>query len=107
MDEIIPVNKEKKKREELRRIKELSDLRKLFSLPECRRVYWKLMSRAGAFRTPYTGENNSTNFNCGLQSMGFFMLDELLEASPSTFTQMQREAKSESKKQEEEDREEQ
>lgn len=106
MDELInQKTKEQIKRNELRRIKELSDIRKVLSLAEGRRLYWRLMSRAGAFHSPYTGENNATNKNCGRQEIGFFLLDELLEASPSTFTQMQREAKSEAKKQEEEDKE--
>lgn len=92
----------RKKSDELLRIRELSDIRKILSMVEGRRVYWRFMSRAGAFRTPYTGEINSTNFNCGQQSLGFFMFDELLEASPASFSQMQREARSEEKNNEKE-----
>lgn len=107
MDELIDQSrdKEKRKREELRRIKELSDIRKVLSTAEGRRWYWRVMSFAGAFRTPFTGDNNLTNHNCGKQSIGFFLLDELLDATPATLVQMQREAKSEAKKQEEEDKE--
>ena len=103
MDELIPVDKEKERREELRRIEELSDIRKVLSFAEGRRLYWRYMSRARAFVAPYTGEVNSTMHNCGEQTIGFFMLNELLDASPSSFTQMQREAKSKAKRQEEED----
>lgn len=103
MDELIQKNKEKVKREELRRIRELSDLRKVLSTVEGRRWWWRVASYAGAFQTPYTGENNSTNFNCGKQSVGFFLLDEVLNANPATLNQIQREAKADAKRQEDED----
>lgn len=107
MDDLIDDKKDKKLAQirELRRIKELNDLKKVLSLPEGRRFYWRVMARAGAFRVPYTGDNNATNFNCGRQEVGFFMLDELLEAVPTAFTQMQREAKSEAARQEKEEKE--
>jgi hypothetical protein len=105
MDELIDQSKEKekKKREELRRNRELSDIRKVLSTAEGRRWYWRVMSTAGAFHTPFTGDNNLTNHNCGKQIVGFFLLDELLEATPATLVQMQREAKSEAKKQQDEE----
>lgn len=99
------VDEKKERRAELRRIKDLNDIRKVLSIPEGRRVWWKLMAKAGAFRTPYTGETNSTMRNCGEQAIGFFMLSELMDANPQSFAQMQREFKAELKRQEEEEKE--
>jgi hypothetical protein len=76
------------------RERELGDIRTVLKTPEGRRWYWKLMAHAGAFRTPFAAQDNLTNKNCGRQEIGFFMLDELLEASPAMFVQMQRESKS-------------
>ena len=105
MDSFIDDKKEKNlaKLREIRRIRELNDIRKVLSSPEGRRFYWRVMARAGAFHSSYTGDNNATNFNCGRQDIGYFLLDELLEAEPTTLAQMQREAKSKATREETED----
>jgi hypothetical protein len=53
-------------------------------------VYNKLASLK-AFHTPYTGEINSTLFNCGMQNAGFAFLGEILGAAPAEYLMMLRE----------------
>lgn len=94
------LNKKKKKRDEiLRREKdrEQEDLKKLLSMPEGRRYIWRLMSNAGVFRTSFTG-NSTTFFNEGKREIGLMVISEVMNASPSSFTQMQNESVNEQKK---------
>jgi hypothetical protein len=60
------------------------------SLSGRRWVYNKLAS-LNAFHTPFTGETNSTLFNCGMQNAGFAFLAEILGAAPAEYLMMLRE----------------
>ena len=81
--------------EKIERNKEIDDVIEVVSTPAGRRWYRRLMSKAGAFRCPYAGtDTNASNFNMGMQFLGFFMLDELMTAKPEAFQQMNREHKS-------------
>jgi len=79
------------------REKELGDIRKVLSEPEGRRFYWRVLSKCGVFRSSWTGDVNQTLVNEGSRVIGTLLLDDLLEASPGAFAQMQREFKSKSK----------
>jgi hypothetical protein len=81
--------KNRKKRE-----KELGDIRKVLSIPEGRRLYWRFLSKCGVFRSSWTGDANQTLVNEGMRIPGLIFLDDLLEASPNTYAQLQREHKS-------------
>lgn len=76
------------------REKDLGDIRKVLSEPEGRRFYWRVLSKCGVFHSSWTGDTNQTLVNEGKRAVGIVFLDDLLEASPSTFAQMQREYKS-------------
>lgn len=91
------VLKEKRKHE-----RDLSDIRFVLKSPEGRRFYWKLLSTAGVFRRSFTGESESTMFNEGRRSLGLDALNDLLEAKPEVFSQMQQEYQSEIKREEKE-----
>lgn len=93
-------HKKKIKRDEiLKRDKdrEIEDLKKLLSMPEGRRYIWRLMAHAGVFRTSFTG-NSTTFFNEGKREIGLMVISEVMNASPSSFTQMQNESVNEQKK---------
>ena len=81
--------------------REQGDIRKVLSLPEGRRFVWKLMSDAGVFRSSFTG-NSQTFFNEGQRNMGLVILNQVMTAKPDAFTQMQAEAASEKRQQDEE-----
>lgn len=81
--------------EKVERNKEIEDICEVIGTPAGRRWYRRLMSKAGAFRSPYSGaDTNASNFNMGMQFIGFFMLDELMSAKPDALQQMNREYKS-------------
>jgi hypothetical protein len=77
-----------------RREKELGDIRKILSIPEGRRFYWRVLSKCGVFHSSWTGDVNQLLVNEGHREIGIIFLDDLLEASPTTFAQLQREHKS-------------
>ena len=96
MDELIDKSKQDKleAKNRRRREKELGDIRKLLSTPEGRRFYWRVLSKCGVFHSSWTGDTNQTLVNEGKREIGIVFLDDLLEASPNVFAQLQREHKS-------------
>lgn len=84
------------------RNRELNDLRVILNTPEGRRFFWRLLSKAQVFIDGYVPGDNGygTARNTGMKFIGHWALNELLEAKPSAFTQMQREHASELKREE-------
>jgi len=58
-----------------------------------REFFYDLLCYCSAFNTPFTGEINTTNFNCGKQSVGFRLIADLEQASPENYVLMCREGK--------------
>lgn len=90
---------DKKLSEEIRKRKrdrEDGDLRKVLSLPEGRRLIWKILAEAGVFRSSFTG-NSETFYNEGRRRIGLFILNEIMTVKPEAFTQMQQEVAFEAK----------
>lgn len=74
------------------RDKELDDIRFILSTPQGRRVYWRLLSQFGIFKTSFTG-NSTTFFNEGQRNAGLFLLSELNDADPEAYVLMMKESK--------------
>ena len=68
----------------------------MLSSAEGRRVFWKILSHAGLYKSSFTG-NSNTFFLEGKRSEGLYWLDELMQADASMFAQMQSEHYSEAK----------
>jgi len=69
----------------------LADLREILSTRYGRRYIWDLMAQCKPFVNAMTG-NSQTFFNLGLQFIGQAMFLDIMEATPDSFTIMQREA---------------
>ena len=67
-------------------------LLRLMTDPSGRAWMWRHLSRCHAFHSPYTGENNATNFQCGEQNIGLELTADLLRACPDQFIFMMKEA---------------
>ena len=52
----------------------------------------RLLTWCGISRTPFTGDGDATNFNCGMQNVGLRLEADLLRACPDQFIFMMREA---------------
>jgi len=64
----------------------------VMTTPNGRAWMWRHLSRCHAFATPYTNDNNATNFRCGEQNIGLELIADLLRACPDQFIFMMREA---------------
>lgn len=83
-----------KRRERTDREKELDDLRFVLGCPQGRRVFWRMIGRTGAFNPPvYPAEENNSlrTFKDGERNIGLFLYEEILEAKPQRWIQMQQE----------------
>jgi len=98
-DNLLETEEQKGRDEQAKRerIKELGDIRKVLSNPEGRRFFWRLLSKCGVFHASWVGDVNQTLVNEGRRAIGMMFMDDLLEASPDAFLQMQREFKSNQK----------
>lgn len=79
--------------QQLRRANEQDDFRYLMSLPQGRRFVWRLLERAGVFRSSFSMNGLEMAHNEGNRNTGLFVLAEIQELCPERFTQMLKEAK--------------
>ena len=84
--------KTRKRKDERLRERELNDLRVVMSSVEGRRFVWRLLEKAGVFRTSFTG-NSTTFFNEGMRNMGLMVLGDVHEAAADAYIMMMNESK--------------
>ena len=70
-----------------------ADLQAVMDLPAGRRLLWRLLGQAGAFRAVFVaGSPDVTAFNAGAQNFALSLLGEIMTDTPSGFLTMQQEA---------------
>jgi hypothetical protein len=84
--------KTRKRKDEQIRDREMHDMRMVMSTVEGRRFVWRLLERAGVFRTSFTG-NSTTFFNEGQRNMGLIVLADVHEACAEQYIVMMNESK--------------
>lgn len=67
---------------EIRKL-EVADLKWLAGNVQGRRIIWRLLDRAGIYRTSFNHSGSLMAFNEGKRDMGLFLLAEVSEASPN------------------------
>jgi hypothetical protein len=71
----------------------LEDWRWLLADKRGRRIAWKLLEDAGIFRTSFDRDSNGqTAFNEGQRNIGLRVLAQAMQADPSAYERMTREA---------------
>jgi hypothetical protein len=73
------------------RMREEDDIRSVLSGVQGRRVLWRIMERCGINSTPIGDNDARTNFNCGKQDIGHFVLGEIVEVAPERYLEMMQE----------------
>jgi hypothetical protein len=73
------------------RAQQTEDMKWLAGHPQGRRIAWRLLERAGVFRSTFNTNAMTMAANEGTRSLGLFLLDELLDASPGVLTRMMQE----------------
>lgn len=73
------------------RRREVEDLRWLMAHAQGRRFIWRLLDRAGIYRTSFNSSGSVMAMNEGRREMGLFVLAEITEAAPESFLKLLRE----------------
>jgi hypothetical protein len=73
------------------RKQELDGVKWLMSHKPGRAIVWRLLGRAGVYRTSFSPNGSQTAFNEGRRDLGLFVLGEVMEACPERFGEMQKE----------------
>ena len=71
---------------------EANDIKWLMSTKQGRRFVWRLLEKAGVYRTSFTG-NSETFFKEGMRNMGLFVVAEIHTHSPDAYVLMLTESK--------------
>lgn len=74
-----------------RRKQELDQIKWLMSHKPGRAIVWRLLDRAGVYRTSFSPNGSQTFFNEGQRNIGLFLLAEVDEACPERVAEMQKE----------------
>lgn len=72
---------------------EAADFKWVMSNRRGRRHLWRLLERAGLYRTSFTTNANLTAFNEGRRDVGLYVLDQITRHTPDGYTLMLKEAK--------------
>lgn len=77
-------------RDRIARLQHADDMKALLATQAGRRLMWGWLSHCGPFRTPWAGADHaSTDFRCGVHSVGLMLLAEVMQHVPQALQQMQ------------------
>lgn len=79
--------RQRKSRRELQAETEVEELRVLLKNPAFCDFVWRVLDKAGIYRTAFRGEATHTSSHAqGMQEVGRMVLEELLTADPNAYT---------------------
>ena len=79
--------------ERLQREKDQGDLRHVMGSKEGRRFMWRQLSEAGVYRSSFDSNPVLMAFNEGNRNRGLLLLNDIMEACPTRYSEMLREQK--------------
>lgn len=87
---------EKARREEQARTRsareqQIEDVKWLLKHGQGRRFIWRLLEKAGIYRSTFTGDAAQAAFLEGVRSVGLMVIADVLEADPDAYTTMLKE----------------
>jgi hypothetical protein len=83
--------RDKAARVKTRDLQRLSGMKLAMGTAEGRAWIWSLLEFCGPMRTPFSAERQRTDFNCGQQNVGLYLLAELQRHCLTEYTTMQKE----------------
>lgn len=75
---------------EARRV-EVEDIEEILNSKAGRRFTWRMLERAGVYRTSFNNSGSVTAFNEGRRDIGLFLMAEIHEIAPEQYLAMLRE----------------
>lgn len=85
--------KEESVRKQIERSQQVTDFRKIMAEEHGRRFIWRVLERAGIYRTSFAGSSEQTFFREGERNMGLMLVAEIHEICPEMYSRMIKEAK--------------
>lgn len=82
-----------RKRSETERTRRQAELTWILADERGRRFLWRLLDRAGVFRTSFTGDS-ATFFNEGMRNVGLIVQSDIMAADPEAYLAMIQENRS-------------
>jgi hypothetical protein len=79
-------------RDDLARKNELAELQEILLDDKVRKFLWRMLAKAGMYRTHFNPNAAIMGHNTGLADMGTMILNEILEANPEAWIVMQQDA---------------
>lgn len=70
------------------RRKEVEDVKWLMAHKAGRRFMWRLLDRAGVYRTSFNNSGSVTAFNEGQRNIGLFLVAEIQDIAPEQYLAM-------------------
>jgi hypothetical protein len=61
---------------------EIDDIRAILASKEGKRVMWRILEYCGLYRNSFAPQAKMTDFNCGVQSVAQWLIDECISANP-------------------------
>jgi len=83
----------KKTKERLARETEQADYRWLMATAQGRRIVWRMLERAGVFRSSFSSDAMAMAFNEGNRNSGLALLATVNSLAPAEYIKMMQEAK--------------
>lgn len=67
-----------------------SDIRKILSIPEGQRMFWRILEQCGVFQDSYVhgDQGYGTTYNVGRKSIGLWLSDQITTAQPNALYTM-------------------
>lgn len=82
----------------LKREREVADFKWLMANAEGRRFVWRLLEKAGVFRSSFSQNGLQMALNEGQRNQGLMLLSEIHEHCPDRYHQMVKEAQADKRK---------
>ena len=78
-------------KERLREKDEKKDLQAMLATLEGRRVFWRVLTQCKVYESIWEGSAR-IHYKAGQQDLGHWLMDEIIQANPDAYLQMQKEA---------------
>lgn len=73
------------------RLQQVDDMRWLLKTEQGRRFVWRLLEKAGIYRSTYSQDASHAAFLEGVRSVGLMVIADVFEADPDAYAMMLRE----------------
>jgi hypothetical protein len=67
---------------------EIDDIRAILASKEGKRFVWRILEHCGLYRNSFAAQAKMTEYNCGVQSVAQWLVDECVSAHPKATAEL-------------------